>query len=114
MSSQRAALYIRTSTDTENQALDFQNSQLSEYADLNNYDVVYVYHDAGSDLSVDRPGLQRLLADAEAGRFDTVLTLDAARLSPDGHLFQDLFNRLGRLVGLIFVLYEKRPKEGYR
>lgn len=54
------------------------------------------YDDLGSGLSLDRPGLQRLLADVDAGRVDAVVVADVARLSREPENFDRLLARLTR------------------
>lgn len=63
----RAFLYTRVSTDEQalkGYSLDAQMNSLEEYAKRNNYDVIGRYIDDGySGGSLDRPQLQKLLAD---------------------------------------------------
>jgi len=55
------------------------------------------YEDIGtSGLDLDRPGLARLLKDAEAGRFDRVVVADVARLARDICLLGEIVHRLGQ------------------
>lgn len=54
-----------------------------------------VYEDIGvSGNDLDRPGLARLLADAEAGRFEVVVVTDVARLARSMTLVGKLAQRL--------------------
>jgi len=53
------------------------------------------YEDLGAnDLDPDRPGLARLVADAEAGLFDEIAVTDVARLARDMGLAWRLARRL--------------------
>jgi DNA invertase Pin-like site-specific DNA recombinase len=59
--------------------------------------ITHVYIDVGvSGLTLERPGLQQLIADCRAGKIGTVIAQDAARLSRDAgqlltllQMFQD-------------------------
>ena len=83
----RAAGYIRVSTTEqaeEGHSLDAQRRAILDYCqdDRRGWPVV-IYEDAGySGTSEDRPEFQRLLADAEARRFDVVVVWKLDRFSP--------------------------------
>ena len=51
-------------------------------------------------MSEDRPGLQRLLADAQAGRFDVVVMRDPARLFRNWTLFRRYWALLHQQLGI--------------
>jgi len=76
---QRAALYIRVST--QEQALHglsvaVQEANLQEWAKQNHVHVVGVYKDEGISArkaAAKRPALQRLLKDVQAGKIDLIL-----------------------------------------
>jgi len=54
------------------------------------------YEDLGSSgMNLDRPGLSRLLRDAEAGCFDRGVVADVARLARDLRLLGEIAGRLG-------------------
>jgi DNA invertase Pin-like site-specific DNA recombinase len=61
-----------------------QAEAIHRYAKANGYLVHETYMDAGvSGVTTDRPALQELLADCEAGKVGVVLVQDADRLSRD-------------------------------
>lgn len=86
----RAAIYTRVSSDeqVEGTSLATQADRCRAYADAQGWHVTGVYSDEGvSGAKADRPALDRLLADARAGRLDVVLVLKADRFSRNiGHL----------------------------
>jgi DNA invertase Pin-like site-specific DNA recombinase len=76
----KVALYLRVSTLEQNP--DAQRRELQVYAARHDWDIVDQYEDRASGAPSTRPGanggtnrpeLARLLADARAGKFDTVL-----------------------------------------
>ncbi len=68
----RAALYARVSTTNHGQDIGLQMEELRQVAAQRGW-VVSEYSDIGVSGSVDRrPGLDRLMADARAGRLDVV------------------------------------------
>ena len=78
----RAVSYARYSSENQREAsIADQFEVCDRYIDRNNWSSVGRYDDAAiSGASRHRPGLQRLLADAEAGRFDIVVTEAVDRL----------------------------------
>lgn len=79
----RAAAYVRMSTEHQQYSTENQLDAINIYAQTHNLDVVKVYTDAGkSGLSLDgREALQRLLSDVECRKsdFTTVLVYDVSR-----------------------------------
>jgi site-specific DNA recombinase len=71
----RAAIYARYSSENQREAsIADQVEVCRRYAERQGWAVTAVYDDAAiSGASRMRPGFQRLLADAEAGRFDVVV-----------------------------------------
>jgi DNA invertase Pin-like site-specific DNA recombinase len=70
----RAAIYVRVSTDK--QTVENQLRELRQIADRRGWQVVEEYHDAGISGAKgrkDRPGLDRMLQDAQRRRFDVVM-----------------------------------------
>ncbi|MFC6286665.1 recombinase family protein [Nocardioides sp. GCM10027113] len=96
----RVALYRRASTDEGNQpfSLDAQEQRLLPYvASQPGWTVVGDYVERASAKDVDgRPELQRLLADAERGRFDLVLV---ARIDRWSRSLIDLLDTVDHLAG---------------
>ena len=80
----RVAIYARFSSDQQNpRSIADQVALARSYAEAKGMTVIEVYEDAGiSGRSMfNRPGLLRLIRDAEAGGFDVVLTESLDRLS---------------------------------
>ena len=82
----RAALYARYSSDQQNAASIADQQRLCrEHAEREGWQIVATYEDAaisGSSMIL-RPGVQRLLADAQAGKFDIVVAEALDRVSRD-------------------------------
>jgi site-specific DNA recombinase len=80
----RAAIYARFSSDLQDaRSLTDQIAMAANYASARQFSVVATYEDAaisGSTI-INRPGIQRLLEDATAGRFDLIITESIDRLS---------------------------------
>jgi len=79
----RAAEYVRMSTEHQKYSTDNQSSAIRSYAEKRGYEIVCTYADEGkSGLSIGgRLGLQKLLADVEAGEadFEALLVYDVSR-----------------------------------
>ena len=101
----RCALYTRVSTEeqVERYSLEAQREVLGRWAEALGYEVAETYTDPGySGAQEDRPGLARLLADAQGGRFRVVLVYRLDRLARKVRLAYDLIERLeGSGVGLM-------------
>ncbi len=83
---QRIALYARVSTEeqAERQTVDAQTDYLSRYSDLNDLPIAGIYVDDGVSGTVPlegRPEGRRLLEDARAGAFTSVLITRVDRLA---------------------------------
>ena len=80
----RVGIYIRFSSDLQRPtSLEDQLRECREYAERQGWEVVGVYEDAAlSATSSHRPGFQRLLADARAGRFRASPSRPAASYGP--------------------------------
>ena len=79
------ALYCRISLEdgkeNESMSISTQKSMLKEYAEQNGMNEYEFYVDDGyTGRNFKRPGFQKMLADIEAGRIDTVITKDLSRL----------------------------------
>ncbi|MHB8589794.1 MAG: recombinase family protein [Candidatus Dormibacteraceae bacterium] len=80
----RVATYTRISTDEEHQpfSLDAQADRLDSYVrSQEGWEVVRRFTDQMSGSTVERPQLQRALAEARLGRFDLLLVYRVDRLS---------------------------------
>jgi DNA invertase Pin-like site-specific DNA recombinase len=78
-----AAVYYRKSTDKQEDSIDRQRSQVEPYALQQAYRLVGEYLDEGisGDEFDKRPGLLRLIKDAKAGKFKTIIVDEPSRLS---------------------------------
>ena len=75
------ALYCRTAQESE-LGIVTQEITLKQYAEENNYCNVSVYTDNGfNGLSLDRPAMNRLQADVDAGLVGFVIVKDLSRIS---------------------------------
>jgi hypothetical protein len=94
---QRPALYTRTRRGGQ-EAVEQQRARLQQCMADRGVTAVAEYSDVGySANDRSRPGLQRLLADAERGLFDSVLMIDAVRLARDLKLYAELETHLNEL-----------------
>ena len=100
----RVALYARYSSDNQRDAsIEDQLRQCRERAAREGWTVVESYSDrAISGASLIRPGIQELLSDVSAGRFDMVLSEALDRISRDQEDVAAVFKRL-RFAGASIV-----------
>src|SRR6266540_6572924 len=80
----RVGLYTRISTDEDHQpySLEAQADRLASYvASQDNWFTFRLYTDQMTGTLLERPGLQRALADAKKGRFDLLLVFRVDRLA---------------------------------
>jgi len=80
----RVATYTRISTDEERQpySLGSQDERLSAYiASQEGWEKARTFTDQRSGATLDRPALQRALAEAKAGRYDLLLVYRVDRLA---------------------------------
>jgi DNA invertase Pin-like site-specific DNA recombinase len=99
----RVALYVRVSTD--DQATENQKLVLGQVAAARGWTIVETYEDAGLSGALGRdkrPGLDRMLKDATAGRFDMVAAWAIDRL---GRSLLDLLTNVQELAALNVDLY---------
>jgi len=71
MPSMRAAIYARVSTSDQHNAI--QVRELTEYLQRRGWELAGTYQDTMSGAKATRPGLDKLMADAQQRRFDAVL-----------------------------------------
>lgn len=71
----RVGLYTRYSTDKQREAsIEDQARNCRRVAEREGWEIVEIYADQGiSETRFDRPGYQRMLADAKAGKFQVLL-----------------------------------------
>jgi DNA invertase Pin-like site-specific DNA recombinase len=96
----RAALYCRVSTTSQD--LDLQLEALHEFAAQRGWAIANEYTDVISGASTRRPGLDRLLADAHAGRFKVVAVWKLDRLGRSLiHMIQVVDELLGEAIHVV-------------
>ncbi|MCY3881237.1 MAG: recombinase family protein, partial [Chloroflexi bacterium] len=81
----RAAIYARVSdksqAEDDKTSLAEQLADMERYCSERGYSVTARYQEVGRGWSKQRPEFQRMLADARAGRFDTIVCWKSDRLS---------------------------------
>ncbi|AFW02935.1 putative DNA recombinase [Gluconobacter oxydans H24] len=92
----KVALYARYSSDNQRDAsIEDQLRACRGYADTQGWTIIDSYSDrAISGASLIRPGIQELITDANAGRFQILLTEAMDRLSRDQEDIAGLFKRM--------------------
>ncbi len=95
----RVATYARVSTQeqvSEGTSLEFQNSQLTAYCQLQGWAIVNSYTDPGySGKDGRRPGLERLLVDAKTRLFERVVVYKLDQMARNIRLMLDIEAKLG-------------------
>ena len=96
----KVAIYLRVSTDDQN--TDLQKSELLNQAKFRDWKPV-IYEDQGiSGANFDRPALNRLLADADAGRIKVIMAWKLDRIGRSTQHLAGIINRLLKAeVGLV-------------
>jgi site-specific DNA recombinase len=110
----RAALYARVSSDLQSTAsIEDQLRICAEWAAKQGLLVAGSYTDQGiSGASLIRPGIQKLLQDAAAGKFDIILTESLDRVSRDQEDIAHVYKRMRFLGTRIVTLSEgERPQQ---
>ena len=81
----KAAEYGRYSTDRQDEnSIAYQFREIRKYCDAHDIQIVASYQDEGcSGTNTDRRGFQRMVMDAQAGKFDAVVIYDVTRGSRD-------------------------------
>lgn len=108
----RAALYCRLSKEDEtlpdgareSESIQNQRAMLLAYARQHGYEVAGIYSDedySGMDRS--RPGFARLIEDARAHRFDTILVKTQSRFTRDMELVEKYLHGLFPLWGIRLI-----------
>lgn len=84
----RCAVYIRVSTDKEEQkqSLENQKNMFYQIIEDRGWDVYKFYVDVDSGTTDKRENLQRLIEDAEQRKFDVILAKELSRLARNGGL----------------------------
>jgi site-specific DNA recombinase len=109
----RAALYARVSSDLQSAAsIDDQLRVCAEWAANQGLSVTGSYTDQGiSGASLIRPGIQKLLQDAAAGKCTVILTESLDRLSRDQEDIAHIYKRMRFLGVKIVTLSEGEVNE---
>ena len=96
----RAAFYVRVSSVEQNSAL--QHADLEQYIRARGWTLAGVYEDKMSGAKSGRPGLLRLMADAQARKFDCILVWKLDRF---GRSLVDCLNNIQALqrYGVRFI-----------
>jgi len=112
------ALYIRVSTDKqadEGYSLDAQRRRLEEYCSAMQWVLCgddFVYVDAGlSAKTTDRPAFQRMLSDADAGKFQRIIAVALDRLARSTRDFLAVVDVLDK-AGIAIVLLKQNFDTG--
>lgn len=79
----RAAIYIRVSTKLQEDrySLNAQTTELTRYAQSQNWDIVDIFKDVDSGTKLNKDGLEAMLDQVEDGKIDVVLCIEQDRLS---------------------------------
>ena len=112
--SDMAALYARYSSDLQSAAsIDDQLRMYQERAAKEGWQVVERYFDqAISGASLIRPGIQKLLQDAAAGKFDIIVTESLDRLARDQEDIVHIYKRmLFQGVGIVTLFEGEGSRE---
>jgi DNA invertase Pin-like site-specific DNA recombinase len=88
----KAAIYVRVSTTDQNSEL--QVRELNDYATRQGWKIVETYQDVISGAKSSRPGLNRLMEDARARKFDCLLVWKLDRF---GRSLLDCLNNIKTL-----------------
>ena len=92
----RAGVYVRISTDEAHQpwSLAAQRDRLDAYCASQGWLIAAVYVEQASGATLNRPQLERALADAQAGQFDVLVVIALDRLSRNLAQMMSLIERL--------------------
>lgn len=84
----RCAVYIRVSTNREEQKSSIQNQRLlfQQYTTERSWKIIEEYVDIDSGTTPKRENLQRLIDDMGKDKFDIILSKELSRLSRNGAL----------------------------
>ena len=110
MKKKRIGAYIRVSTErqVEGYSIEGQITQIEQYCQFNNYELVDIYADRGiSGKSMNRPELQRMLKDAKNGKLDCVMVYKTNRLARNTSDLLTIVEELHRQNVEFFSLSER-------
>jgi site-specific DNA recombinase len=78
----RACVYVRMSTDKQEDSPERQRGQIDPHCDRRGYAVVRRYDDLGEQgWKAERPGFMKMMDDAQKGLFDVIVVDEMSRLS---------------------------------
>ena len=103
------AVYCRVSTKAERQSDSLEN-QISHYTEVISNDPIYtlvdIYYDFGiSGYKSSRPGFQRMMQDAEKGKFSLIITKAITRFGRNTKIVLESTRHLKELgIGVFFEL----------
>lgn len=115
----RCGVYVRVSTDDQRDngySIDSQLRMIKEYCEKNDYDIVYVYNDAGhSGKDLMRPEIQWLLKDIRSKKTDKLIAFKVDRLTRnnyDGFLLLNYCEEHDVKIELILEPYDVSTSNG--
>ncbi len=90
----RCAIYIRVSTDKEEQqiSLKYQIELFYRYVLEQGWDIYNIYVDVQSGTTAKRKNLQKMIQDAQENKFDIILAKELSRLARNGELSYKIKN----------------------
>ena len=103
----RVCAYCRVSTDADEQENSLEN-QIRHYETVIKANPSYEYAGVYSDFAISgfkekRPGLQKMLADAQKGKIDLILTKSVSRFARNTSIVLEATRKLKELnVGVFF------------
>ena len=111
----KAVGYLRVSTDGQSGEDTFgiaaQEEKIKSYAKKQGIEISEIYKDEGiSGAKLERPGLQKMLIDANGGDFDTVIVAKMDRLARD--LYIALFIEKELLLNNVKIISVSEPVNG--
>lgn len=88
----RCAIYIRVSTDKEEQKLSLENQKnlFYTYVADKNWDIFDLYVDVESGTTAKRKNLIRMIEDAKSKKFDAIMAKELSRLARNGALSYEI------------------------
>jgi DNA invertase Pin-like site-specific DNA recombinase len=110
----RCAVYVRVSTDKEEQkaSLGNQKDLFIRYISDRGWDIHNFYVDVESGTTEKRPQLQQLIADARAKKFDVILAKELSRLARNGRLSYEIRDiaEQSKMFGIYAWMYEQESQ----
>jgi site-specific DNA recombinase len=90
----RCAIYIRVSTDKEEQkaSLKYQKELFYRYIQEQGWDIYEFYIDVQTGTTAKRKNLQKMIQDAQEKKFDIILAKELSRLARNGELSYKIKN----------------------